>query len=159
MSNESKVELISCDNFQYEVDLAIVQESRLIVDTVETTGDYAALVLPDVPDEILRKVIDYCTYHAQFKIRSDKNVAITEDEIKEWDAAFVSVDHPTLVGLINAAHYMDIQSLLLLMCERVRHLIIGKTPEQIRRTFGIADDLSPEEKEEIRRHNSWAYLH
>ncbi|CAM6129366.1 unnamed protein product [Calypogeia fissa] len=159
MSTESKVQLISCDNFQYEVDLAIVQESQLIMDIVGTTGDYTALVLPDVPNEILRKVIDYCTYHAQFKMGSDMNVAITEDEIKEWDAAFVSVDHPTLVGLINAAHYMDIQPLLLLMCERVRQLIIGKTPEEIRATFGIADDLSPEEKEGIRRHNRWAYLH
>ncbi|BAH91496.1 Os02g0101550 [Oryza sativa Japonica Group] len=36
-------------------------------------------------------------------------------------------------------------------------MIKGKTPEEIRKTFNIKKDLAPEEEEEIRRENQWAF--
>lgn len=35
--------------------------------------------------------------------------------------------------------------------------VLGKTPEEIRRTFGIKNDFTPEEEEEVRRENMWAF--
>lgn len=34
-------------------------------------------------------------------------------------------------------------------------LTAGKTPEEIRRTFGIKNDFTPEEEEQVRKENEW----
>jgi len=36
-------------------------------------------------------------------------------------------------------------------------LYAGKTPEEIRKTFNIRNDFTPEEEEEVRRENQWAF--
>jgi len=56
----------------------------------------------------------------------------------------------------QAANYLNIQSLLDLTTQTVAELIKGKTPEQIRTEFGIVNDFTPEEEEEIRRDNAWS---
>lgn len=35
-------------------------------------------------------------------------------------------------------------------------MIKGKSPEEIRKTFNIQNDFTPEEEEQIRRENEWA---
>ena len=35
-------------------------------------------------------------------------------------------------------------------------MIKGKTPEEIRKTFSIQNDFTPEEEDQIRRENEWA---
>jgi S-phase kinase-associated protein 1 len=55
--------------------------------------------------------------------------------------------------LLLAANYLDIKSLIELCCAKVATMIkgnhfiylIGKTPEEIRQTFGIVNDFTPEE--------------
>ncbi|KAK4378289.1 hypothetical protein RND71_000151 [Anisodus tanguticus] len=62
-------------------------------------------------------------------------------------------------GLITlqAANYLNIKSLLDLTCQTVADMIKGKTPEEIRKTFNIKNDFTPEEEEEVRRENAWAF--
>jgi S-phase kinase-associated protein 1 len=36
-------------------------------------------------------------------------------------------------------------------------MIKGKTPEEIRKIFNIENDFTPEEEEEVRRENQWAF--
>ena len=36
-------------------------------------------------------------------------------------------------------------------------LTTGKTPEEIRKTFNIKNDFTPEEEEEVRKENQWAF--
>ncbi|CAA6666716.1 unnamed protein product [Spirodela intermedia] len=42
-------------------------------------------------------------------------------------------------------------------CQTVADMIKGKTPEEIRKTFNIKNDFTPEEEEEVRRENQWAF--
>ena len=44
-----------------------------------------------------------------------------------------------------------------LTCMTVANMIKGKTPEEIRKTFNIKNDFTPEEEEEVRRENQWAF--
>lgn len=94
------------------------------------------------------------------------------------------VDQSTLFELILAANYLNIKPLLDLTCGRVEawgarretsapraptppplppscltvaNMIKGKTPEEIRKTFNIPNDFTPEEEEEVRRENQWAF--
>ncbi|MCO5586924.1 hypothetical protein L7F22_040868 [Adiantum nelumboides] len=92
--------------------------------------------------------------------------ALTYEEVKHWDADFLKVDQATLFDLILATNYLNIQSLLDLTCQFslldltcqcIADMIKGKTPEEIRKTFNIKNDFTPEEEEEVRRGNQWAF--
>ncbi|CAJ2655885.1 unnamed protein product [Trifolium pratense] len=39
----------------------------------------------------------------------------------------------------------------------IADMMVGKTPEEIRNTFNIVNDYSPEEEEEVRREIHWAF--
>ena len=56
----------------------------------------------------------------------------------------------------QAANYMDIKNLLDVGCKTVANMIKGKSPDEIRKTFNITNDFTPEEEEQIRRENEWA---
>jgi S-phase kinase-associated protein 1 len=51
---------------------------------------------------------------------------------------------------------MDIPSLLDLACAKIASMIKGQTPEQIRKTFHIQNDFTPEEEAAVRTENIWA---
>lgn len=59
--------------------------------------------------------------------------------------------------VFQAANYLDIAGLLDLACQTVADMIKGKSPEQIRTLFNIKNDFTPEEEEEVRRENQWAF--
>ena len=59
--------------------------------------------------------------------------------------------------IVQAANYLNIKNLLDLTCQTVAGMIKGKTPEEIRKNFSINNDFSPEEEEEVRRENQWAF--
>lgn len=80
-----------------------------------------------------------------------------EESLKSFDAEFVKVEQDTLFDLILAANYLDIKGLLDLICQTVADMMRGKTPEQIREKFNIVNDYTPEEEEEVRRENAWAF--
>ncbi|KAF8742588.1 hypothetical protein HU200_013592 [Digitaria exilis] len=54
-----------------------------------------------------------------------------------------------------AANYLDIKGLLDLTCQTVADMIKGKSPEEVRKTFNIVNDFTPEEEEEVRRENHY----
>lgn len=51
---------------------------------------------------------------------------------------------------------MEIEGLLNLMCRTVAEMMKGKSVEELRRTFDVSNDYTPEEEEEVRREVSWA---
>ena len=76
--------------------------------------------------------------------------------VQQWYADFVdNVDQEVLFDSILAANYMDIKPLLDLTCAKVASLIKGKTPEEIRKTFNIINDFTPEEEAQVREENKW----
>lgn len=69
------------------------------------------------------------------------------DIVEPYDASFIEIENlEELFDIILAANYLDIKSLLDLACAKVAILIKGKTPEEIRQTFNIPNDFTPEEE-------------
>uniref|UniRef100_A0A0C9QLX3 SKP1-like protein n=1 Tax=Wollemia nobilis TaxID=56998 RepID=A0A0C9QLX3_9CONI len=146
--------LKSSDDQIFEVEEAVAFESQTIKNMIEDIGIDTTVPLFNVSGKILARVVEYCKYHVDS--RRD-NSSLSEEDIKRWNDEFVNVDQATLFDLILAANYLNIKSLLDLTCQTVADMIKGKTPEEIRKTFNIKNDFTPEEEEEIRHENAWAF--
>jgi|ERR1712224_420359 S-phase kinase-associated protein 1 len=107
---------------------------------------------------VLAKVIEFMRHYSEEKMmeieKPLKSSNMTE-VVQAWYAEFVNVEQETLFELILAANYMNIAPLLDLTCATVASLIKGKTPDEIRRTFNIVNDFSPEEEAQVRDENKW----
>ncbi|KAF5810257.1 putative S-phase kinase-associated protein [Helianthus annuus] len=152
MSSSSKVIVLkSSDGETFEVEETVALESQTIKHMIEDDCADTVIPLPNVTSKILSKVIEYCKKHVQADDKSP------DEDLKSFDSEFVKVDQGTLFDLILAANYLNIKSLLDLTCQTVADMIKGKTPEEIRKTFNIKNDFTPEEEEEVRRENAWAF--
>ncbi|KAG4939151.1 hypothetical protein AAZX31_16G110800 [Glycine max] len=154
MASTKKITLKSSDGEAFEVEEAVALESQTIKHMIEDDCADSGIPLPNVTSKILAKVIEYCKKHVEANSADEKP---SEDVLKAWDVDFVNVDQATLFDLILAANYLNIKSLLDLTCQTVADMIKGKTPEEIRKTFNIKNDFTPEEEEEVRRENQWAF--
>ena len=179
MAAEGEKKLItlkSSDGEEFEVEEAVAMESQTIRHMIEDDCADNGIPLPNVNSKILSKVIEYCNKHVHAAAAASKAAnpstdgdansaaaannsaaAASGEDLKNWDADFVKVDQATLFYLIQAANYLDIKGLLDLTCQTVANMINGKTPKEIRKTFNIMNDFTPEEEEEIRRENQWAF--
>lgn len=157
-----KVKLQSNDQHQIEVDKGVAERSLLIKNMLEDLGETAVhqvIPIPNVTEPVLRKVIEWCEHHrndppSTGDDESDNRKRTTD--IDEWDQKFMQVDQEMLFEIILASNYLDIKPLLDVGCKTVANMIKGKSPEEIRKTFNITNDFTPEEEEQIRRENEWA---
>ncbi|KMT17603.1 hypothetical protein BVRB_2g035550 [Beta vulgaris subsp. vulgaris] len=162
-----KITLKSSDGENFDVEESVALECQTIKYIIEDDCADNVIPLPNVTAKILSKVIEYCKKHVESVAAaksstedgssSSNPTTADEEELKTWDAEFVKVDQNTLFDLILAANYLNIKSLLDLTCQTVANMMTGKTPEEIRKTFNIKNDFTPEEEEEVRRENQWAF--
>ncbi|KAI9184477.1 hypothetical protein H9P43_003530 [Blastocladiella emersonii ATCC 22665] len=155
--------LTSSDGETLTVSLDVANRSVLLKNMLEDVGDDAdtEIPIPNVTARVLKKVIEYCEHHKNDPLPNPDEEEDTEerrrsDDIDEWDSEYITVEQEMLFEIILAANYLDIKPLLDLGCKTVANMIKGKTTEEIRKTFGIQNDFTPEEEEQIRRENEWA---
>ncbi|UQC77831.1 Skp1 family protein [Colletotrichum lupini] len=161
---DAKIWVQSNDNITIPVDRVVAERSMLIKNMLEDVGDDAIsqenpIPIPNVNEAVLRKVIEWCDHHRADPVQTadDENDARKKTtEIEEWDQKFMQVDQEMLFEIILASNYLDIKPLLDVGCKTVANMIKGKSPEEIRKTFNITNDFTPEEEEQIRRENEWA---
>ncbi|KAF1775105.1 hypothetical protein PI124_g2197 [Phytophthora idaei] len=159
---DMKVKLVSMDGEAFEVEAKVAVMSQLVQTLVadEQEGDEVQEIpLPNVKAHVLAKVVEFCQHHKDSpmaEIQKPLKSNVLSESVDEWDAKFVDVaDQELLFELILAANYMDIKSLLDLSCAKVACMIKGKTPEEIRATFGITEEFTEEEQQRILEENKW----
>jgi len=159
--SNATVNLISKEGDQFPVPRGVANMSELVksmMDDDEDEDETKEIPLPNVKAQVLRKVIEFCEHHLEEpmteieKPLKSQNMA---DVVQQWYATFVDLEQVLLFELILAANYMDIKPLLDLTCATVASMIKGKTPEEIRATFNITNDFSPEEEAQVREENKW----
>ena len=147
------VKLQSSDNEVFEVDVEIAKQSEVIRPMVENCDyddfDDEPIPLLNVNAAILKKVIEWATHHKDDPPpkEDEENREKRTDDIEPFDREFLKVDQGTLFELILAANYLDMKLLLDVLCKTVANMIKGKTPEEIRKTFNIKHDFTPEEEQ------------
>jgi len=159
MASDDTVKLVSQEEEKFTVSRKVALMSELVKTMVEGDSRENEFPLPNVKASTLGKVVEYMKYHSETpakEIEKPLKSANMAEVVPSWDAEFVDVDQELLFELILAANYMDIKPLLDLTCAKVASMIKGKTPEQIRKTFNIQNDFTPEEEEAVRAENKWA---
>merc|ERR1712014_387086 len=153
--------LQSSDGETFPFDGDVASQSVTLRTMLEDLGmeeeEDEVVPLPNVNAAILKKVIQWCTYHKDDPPppEDDENKEKRTDDISSWDSDFLKVDQGTLFELILAANYLDIKGLLDVTCKTVANMIKGKTPEEIRKTFNIKNDFTQAEEEQVRKENEW----
>ena len=145
--------LVSSDNQKIEIDTDSAQKSVLLKGLI---SDYNAqqepIQLPDIKYDILKKVVEYLTYYKDkepAQIPKPLPSANLIEFTNEWDVNFInSIELDGIFDLINAANYMDINSLLDLACAKIASLMKGKSAQEIRAMFNIECDLTEDELKE-----------
>jgi S-phase kinase-associated protein 1 len=155
----AKIRIQSSDGEIFKVEMDVVKKSKTIRTMLEDLGIEAndeeevmeILPLPNVNAMILKKVIDWCTYHKEDpepaeeepERRNGERIQRKMYDLPEWDAEFVKVDKGILFEIIIAANYLHIQGLIDMTCMTVAKMLQNKTPEQIRKEFNIVNDFTP----------------
>jgi S-phase kinase-associated protein 1 len=147
------INLTTSDGEKYEVPLKVAQMSVTIKNMLEDFGGNTDIAIPlqNISSNALKKVIEYCEYHLDDKEEDEKKGT----EISAWDKDFFNVEQSHLFELILAANFLDIKPMLDVTCKTVANIIKGKSPEEIRKTFNIQNDFTPEEEEQVRKENEW----
>ena len=153
------VKLQASDGPIFEVEEELAKMSAALRQMLEDipSDEESPIPLPNVRGEVLQKVFDYCEHHrGAAGGAAEAERPRGEERMDEWDQEFVAMDISLLFEVILAASYLDIADLFTVTCKAVANIIKDKTPEEIRTTFKIKNDFTPEEEEQVRKENEWA---
>jgi S-phase kinase-associated protein 1 len=173
------IQVVSSDGQNFNIPVRdIISASKTVSSLVEDSGIEEAVPLPNVSSKVLAKVLTYIRFHMstepdEFTKRNKfmcvpagrscpedwfTDKAIIKEDVAAFDTQFVKeVDQCMLFDLILAANYLNIRTLLELTCQTVANMIKGKSTEEMREMFNIKNDFTPEEEEEVKRENQWAF--
>nr|QYA18501.1 F-box leucine-rich repeat protein [Clandestinovirus] len=173
MENTSKVlsgKVVKVEIGDNKIEYSIPEEytffMRTIKNIVEDLGESdSAIPLVNIGESTWGIIYRYCeAYYKNHDITDAKQIKeyyeVKEDtkfsSHPEWARNLINgLNKEDLFALINAANYLDMPGLLDVACGKVAVMITGKTPEEIRELFGIENDFTPEEEQEIRKRNDW----
>lgn len=167
------VVLVSGEGEKFTVDKKIAERSLLLKNYLndmhdnnidsdsdnddEDDEDEIVMPVPNVRSSVLQKVIEWAEHHKNSNFPDeDDDDSRKSAPVDAWDREFLKVDQEMLYEIILAANYLNIKPLLDAGCKVVAEMIRGRSPEEIRRTFNIVNDFTPEEEAAIRRENEWA---
>ncbi|KAJ2784411.1 hypothetical protein H4R18_001121 [Coemansia javaensis] len=164
------VSLVAADGATISVEQDIIEQSGTIRNILNDVGlSDAAIPVPNVSGPILARVIDYCRHHRNDISRrqpqapllgeeNDSSDAVTQraiSQMDEFDHDFCRVDQGTLFDLILAANFLDIPPLLDLVGYTVACKMKGKSVQEMRDTFAVKNDFTPEEEKQALEDNAW----
>lgn len=158
-----KVVLISADEQRFAVDVEVASKLVLIKNMITDlkpdldSDEPFDIPTPNVKGNVLAKVLEWCEHHRDTVFPDDEDDDARKlAPIPSWDRSFLKVDQEMLYEIILAANFLNIRPLLETGCKIIAEMIKNKTPEELRKTFNIVNDFSPEEEAAIRKENEWA---
>ena len=138
--DKPKVAIVSSDGETFMVPRDVVFMSATLRNMLEDLGEEGSdmpIPLPNVKADALRKVIEFCEYHAANPDETSRFVKGGRvDNFREFDRKYSDELREDknlwlLFSVILAANYLDVKPLVDVTCRTVASMIKGKTPEQI----------------------------
>jgi S-phase kinase-associated protein 1 len=158
MENQKTITFVSSDGEKFQINEIAARRSQLIKGVIDDFPDDPEVPLHNVKSNILEKIIKYLEYYKDNEPREIERPLSSgnfNECVDAWDFQFIDLELDQIFELILSANYMDIKPLMELASAKVASIIKGKTPEEIRKTFNIQNDFTPEEEAQIREENQW----
>ncbi len=158
MDNSKIITLVSSEGGKFTISEKAAKRSQLIKGIIDDYPDDPEVPLHNVKSTILEKIIAYLENYKDSEPR-DIERPLSSNKFNEcveaWDYQFIDLELDMIFEIILAANYMDIKPLMELASSKVASIIKSKSPEDIRKTFNIQNDFTPEEENQIREENQW----
>ncbi|GJY79305.1 SKP1-like protein 1B [Tanacetum coccineum] len=179
MSSSPMLKLMSKDEHVFEIKQSLVIQSVTIKALVDDDCASSVIPLPNVDAKNITLVIEFLKKQALFTAAKDAYTQLEnkeegaenaekkrakEEEKKKLDllendvkSVYKDLENDALIEVILAANYLDIQALMDATCQQMADNIKHKKPEEVRKILHIPNDFTPEEEEDVRKENAWAY--
>eukprot|EP00299_Pterocystis_sp_00344_P017728 c8881_g1_i2.p1 GENE.c8881_g1_i2~~c8881_g1_i2.p1 ORF type:complete len:410 (+),score=91.95 c8881_g1_i2:39-1268(+) len=142
-----EVSIQSSDGQVFRISRDCAQMSVFLAKAIRENANYL-IVLPNISGIVLKRVLCFCIFHCRLRQYQDTR-PIPDEQVQEisasWDSAFVDLEPKVLCEVASAAYYLDVKPLVNLTCRAIATLISDKSTDEIRRTFGIPEDMIPRE--------------
>ena len=145
------VTLVVQDGTQVLVAPPVAGKMLTVAAALEDADD-AIVPVPGVSAETLRKVVEFCARDPPPRGSCWRDTA---DDAQWRGAFFADLDPDSVFAVVNAANFLNCQELLDLGCRHIARQIRGMTTEQMRTHLRLEDDLTPQEKADIRAETEW----
>jgi len=137
-----------------------VAELSVVIQSMEVDDNNEADPIPLglVDSDTLKKIIEFCEQHLQNPMPTIAKPIESNDFsriVPTWYNEYANIDYTILFKLAQAANYLDIPPLLDLVCAKIASMIKDKSVEEIRDTFDLPNDLTPEEEEQMKEEYKW----
>ena len=150
--------LVSSEGEKMQISVKAAQRSQMIKRIIDDFPNETEIPLENVRSNILKKIKEYLDHYQDTDPKEIERPLASQNYqecVDPWDFEFINVDLDLIFEIILASNYMDIKPLLELASSKVASIIKGKTPEEIRKTFNIQKEFTPEEEQQIREENQW----
>jgi S-phase kinase-associated protein 1 len=147
----AQVKLVSADKEVFDVSRDVAELSKTLVNILEDLDSDGPVPLPNVDSATLGLILAA----SKRRVDAGDNPAAFESWFAE---EFVNtLTQEQVFNLVLGSNYLSNKTVLDASCTYVASLIKGKTPDEIRATFNIKNDFTPDEEAEIKRENAWAF--
>jgi S-phase kinase-associated protein 1 len=152
------ITLVSSDGDKVQISEKAARRSQLIKGIIDDYPDDPEVPLHNVKSDILQKIVLYLENYKDSEPKEIEKPLPSNNYnecIDAWDYQFIDLELDVIFQIILAANYMDIKPLMELASSKVASIIKGKSPEEIRKTFNIQNDFTPEEEAQLIEENQW----
>lgn len=155
MISESNVILESCDGIQLKKGIEIVKVSKTLANMLEDIDGLELskfiIPIPICDSLVLSKLLKWC----ELWIQNQRDIPETKID-SNWQQEFLSdIDLKMSFDCILASNFLEIDSLLKVLTDKIRGMFESKSVQEIRTNFGIQNDFTPEEENQIKTENEW----
>lgn len=146
------VKVSSMEGAEYDLDIEIAIQSRLIANMIEDVG-FSQNVIPlnSVAANVLELIIDFCHKYLQDPVDSDDPI-----DIPLWQVNYCTENDHLIFDILLAANFLDVRHLFDLCTKYLGSKLVGKSPEALLSILGVEMGFLPEEQQQVIDKNEWA---
>ncbi len=149
MAENTFITLKSSEDKQFKISEKAAKRAKVFNDLLEDYGKNENIPL-EINSETLESVIKYLEHYENQEPKNIEKPLKSGDLTKvldTWDYEFISkFSLEKSVDLVNAANYINLDSLLQLSLCRIASEMVDQPIEEVQKKFGIESDMTEEEK-------------